>query len=185
MTAAAPSKLRSRLILLLIVAMFFSSFGVAAYLRFSGWRPAGSKNFGELLQPPKDLSAQRLQRADGTDYAWAPQDERWQVVFVAPKDCGAPCTRMLDTLHRVWLSEGRHAARVHVLWFGELPAGAPTFSGLVPMAGNPEFIAALPDTARPDALPVYFVDPGGFLAMRYAPGFDPTGLRKDLARLLK
>jgi len=33
--ATARDKLRSRLILLLIVAMFFSSFGIAAYLRFS------------------------------------------------------------------------------------------------------------------------------------------------------
>ena len=38
---------------------------------------------------------------------------------------------------------------------------------------------------RPESLPVYFVDPGGFLVMRYAPGFDPSGMRKDLARLLK
>jgi len=185
MTDTAPSKLRSRLIRLRIVAMFFGSFGIAAYLRFSGWRPAGSKNFGELLQPPKDLGAIALHRADGRPYAWAPADERWQVVVVAPADCGAPCARLLDTLHRVWLSEGRQAARVQVLWFGELPAQAPAFSGLVPMAANPAFVAALPDASRPEALPVYFVDPGGFLVMRYAPGFDPSGMRKDLARLLK
>jgi len=185
MTDATQSKLRSRLILLLIVAMFFSSFGIAAYLRFTGWRPAGSKNFGELLQPPKDLGAIALRRADGSTYAWAPDDERWQVVFVAPADCGAPCVRMLDTLDRVWQTQGRQAARVQVLWFGELPAEAPVFAGLVPMAANPDFVAALPEASRPDALPVYFVDPGGFLVMRYAPGFDPSGMRKDLARLLK
>ena len=39
--------------------------------------------------------------------------------------------------------------------------------------------------AAPDALPVYLIDGRGFLVMRYAPGFDPSGLRKDLARLLK
>jgi hypothetical protein len=153
MTDAAPSKLRSRLILLLIVTMFFGSFGIAAFLRFTGWKPAGSKNFGELLQPPKDLSALPLLRADGKTYAWAPDEERWQIVVVAPENCGAPCVKMMDTLHRVWVA--------------------------------PEFVAALPDVSRPNALPVYFVDPGGFLAMRYRPGFDPNGLRKDLARLLK
>ncbi len=185
MTAAAPSQLRSRLILLLIVSMFFGSFGIAAYLRFSGWKPAGGKNFGELLQPAQDLSAIKLLRADGSAYAWAPDEERWQVVFVAPPNCGAPCTKMMDTLHRVWITQGRQASRVNVLWFGELPAGGETFRTLVPMAANPEFVAALPEASRPDALPVYFVDPGGFLAMRYRPGFDPNGLRKDLSRLLK
>ena len=185
MTSAAPSKLRSRLILLLIVAMFFGSFGIAAFLRFTGWKPAGSKNFGELLQPPKDLSALPLMRADGKAYAWAPDEERWQIVVVAPENCGAPCAKMMDTLHRVWIAQGRQASRVDVLWFGDLPAGGATFRTVVPMAANPEFVAALPDVSRPDALPVYFVDPGGFLAMRYRPGFDPNGLRKDLARLLK
>ena len=35
------------------------------------------------------------------------------------------------------------------------------------------------------SLAVYLIDPNGFLVMRYAQGFDPSGLRKDLARLLK
>jgi hypothetical protein len=29
------------------------------------------------------------------------------------------------------------------------------------------------------------VDPHGYLVMRYAEGFDPNGLRRDLARLIK
>ena len=183
--SAPASKLRSRLTLLLIVAMFFSSFGIAAFLFFTGWTPAGSRNFGELLQPPKALAGIQLQRADGTPYAWAPEKQRWQLVVVAPADCGEPCARMLDNLHRVWFSEGRQADRIDILWFGDVPAQGERFRGLVPMAANPEFIAALPDVSRPDALPVYLVDPDGFLALRYPPGFNPSGLRKDLGRLLK
>jgi hypothetical protein len=34
-------------------------------------------------------------------------------------------------------------------------------------------------------LPVYVVDPNGFVILRYAPGFDPAGLRADLAKLTK
>jgi hypothetical protein len=34
-------------------------------------------------------------------------------------------------------------------------------------------------------LPVYVIDPNGFVILRYAPGFDPAGLRADLAKLLK
>jgi len=184
--ATARDKLRSRLILLLIVAMFFSSFGIAAYLRFTGWMPGGhGKNIGELMQPPKNLAAIALKRADGSDYAWTSDNQRWQIVFVAPQNCGAPCAQMLDTLHRLWLSEGRLADRVQVVWFGDLPANAPRFRMLVPMAANPQFLQALPDTASAQALPVYLVDPTGYLVMRYPPGFEPGGLRKDLAQLLK
>ena len=43
----------------------------------------------------------------------------------------------------------------------------------------------LPDVARADALPVYLADPNGYLILRYAPGFNPSGLRKDLSRVVK
>ena len=69
--------------------------------------------------------------------------------------------------------------------FGELPAGAPEFPGLVPMLPSPDLAATLPDSPRPDALPAYLADPNGYLVLRYAPGFNPSGLRKDLGRVLK
>lgn len=34
-------------------------------------------------------------------------------------------------------------------------------------------------------VPVYVIDPNGFVILRYAPGFDPAGLRADLVKLLK
>ncbi|MGN6113267.1 MAG: hypothetical protein ACTHOC_09745, partial [Luteimonas sp.] len=56
---------RNRGLLLLIFALFFGSMLVAGALRFSGWRPAGMKNKGELLQPPVDLRARAPRLADG------------------------------------------------------------------------------------------------------------------------
>ena len=144
---------RNRMMLVGLFAIFFGTLAVAGILRFSGWRPQGMKNRGELLQPPADVRA------------------------ITPT--------LLDALHRVWLSEGRHADKVEVLWFGELPAGAPAFSGLVPMQPSAALQAKLPDLARADALPVYLADPNGYLVLRYAPGFNPSGLRKDLGRVVK
>jgi hypothetical protein len=46
-------------------------------------------------------------------------------------------------------------------------------------------VAALPEAATPDAVPVYLVDPEGFVVLHYRPGFDPSGLRKDLGKLIK
>lgn len=34
-------------------------------------------------------------------------------------------------------------------------------------------------------VPVYVIDPNGFVVLRYAPDTDLAGLREDLARLLK
>ena len=34
-------------------------------------------------------------------------------------------------------------------------------------------------------MPVYVLDPNGFVVLRYAPGSDPGDVRTDLSRLLK
>jgi hypothetical protein len=166
------------------VAMFLSSFFAAAFLRFTGWQPAHSRNIGELLQPPIDLGAVALYRADGSAYAWEPERNRWRLLVVAPSGCTTACTRVLDEVHRIWLTQGRKADSLDVLWFGELPSG-PRFRRLVPMQSDPALLAALPDRGRADAVPLYVVDPGGFVTLRYPAGFDPVGVKKDLGKLLK
>lgn len=180
-----PSRTRSRLQLLLVAAFFLGSFGVAAALFFGGWKPGQTRNIGEMLDPYPDLRAIPLVKADGQAWDWQPLERNWHILFVAPSDCGAPCAEMLGALHRVWLSEGRHAERLKVLWFGELPAGAEAFPGLVPMQASPSLVAMLPDVPAPDALPAYLADPNGYLVLRYPAGFNPSGLRKDLGRVLK
>lgn len=180
-----PNQTRSRITLFVVATMFLGSFGVAAGLFFGGWKPTHTRNVGEMLSPYPYLRPVALQRADGEAWQWQPALRHWHIVVAPPADCGAPCLQMLDALQRVWVSEGRHADKLKVLWFGELPSGAPRFNGLVPMQASAGLQALLPDQARADALPVYLADPNGYLVLRYAPGFNPSGLRKDLGRVLK
>lgn len=180
-----PSQLRSRLVLLLVAAMFLGSFFVAAALRFSGWSPQHTRNFGELLQPPLPLNGIVLHRIDGTPYPWAPERNRWRLLALPAPGCTVACTSTLDLLHRAWLSMGQKADRLDVLWVGPLPAGAPSFHSLVVIAPDARLATLLPEASRVDALPVYLVDSSGYVALHYRPGFDPNGLRKDLGKLLK
>jgi hypothetical protein len=178
--------LRSRATLLLVVALFFVSFGIAVFLIYSGWRPVATRNAGELLQPPVELGSLGLRHADGRPYPeWGGERRLWRVVVLPPADCGEPCLRLSDMLYRVWVAEGRHADRVQVLWFGDVPAQAPEYRAFLPMAPSPALRATLPASHVDGSLAAYLIDPNGFLVMRYEPGFDPSGLRKDLARLLK
>lgn len=184
----APQKIsqtRSRLILLLIVAMFLSSFGVAAFLRFTGWTPPQSKNFGTLLQPPVDLSPLSLVQADGKPYPWQPEKNLWRLVVVPAAGCAQACVTRLDQLHRLWLTQGRKADRIDVLWFGEVPESGVRFRRLLPMRPDASLAAALPQAATPDAVPVYLVDPSGFLVLHYAPDVGPADMKKDLSKLVK
>lgn len=179
-------KTRSRLILLGVVVMFLLPFFAAVVMRFSGWEPDRTRNFGELLDPPLQLQQIPLSRADGSAYVYEPVERRWQVLVFAPTDCGQPCLVLADAIYRVWLGEGRKAAKVRVLWFGQVPMGIAEYSGFIPMRQSAELLAAMPGFPPSEAgLPVYLVDPSGFLVMRYAPGFDPSGLRRDLGRLIK
>ena len=176
---------RSRMVLLLIAAMFLGSFGLAALLRFSGWEPSHTKNFGTLLNPPIDFSSQTFRRADGSDYVWQPEQNRWRVVYASNQPCTSECQKLLDTLRRVWLSQGRHSKSIDILWFAEVPASAPEFSGFVPMLSNQVISQALLESAGSQEYSVYLIDSSGFLMMKYKAGFDPTGLKKDLAKLVK
>jgi len=179
-------KTRSRLVLLGIVVLFFVPFVTAAFLRFSGWQPAHTRNFGELIAPPLELQEIALMRADGTPYAYEPLERVWQVIILPPADCGESCVQLSDALYRVWMGEGRKADKVRFLWFGELPSAAPAFPALVPMRDSPALRAALPGMqAGAEGLPVFLIDPKGFGVMHYPAGFDPSGLRKDLGRLIK
>lgn len=186
-TPERPSQLKSRLILLLIAVMFLGSFFIAFALRMSGWTPGQGRNFGELIAPPTDLSMLSLRTADGSAYPWAPLEDRWQLVVHAPKDCGHRCEALYNTLYRVWYTRGRHAARIDVLWFGEVPANRDPaqWSAFRPMQDHAALLSALRLVESDKGVPVYLIDPKGFLMMQYPAGFDPSGLRKDLGKLVK
>jgi hypothetical protein len=184
MNSSAPSRWRGRLVLLLVAAAFLGSFGIAALLRFTGWQPQGMRNHGELLRPPVALGSLPLRHADGTRFEWHPERNTWRYLVAPAPGCSQACTHTLDSLHRLWLSEGRKAERVEVLWLGPLPDG-PRFRALVSLRPEPALAARLPQAATPEALPVYLVDPDGYLVLHYRPGFELAGMRTDLGKLVK
>ncbi|MDQ3618130.1 MAG: hypothetical protein M3374_05360 [Pseudomonadota bacterium] len=188
--AAAAKRSRNRGILILIFAMFFGSMLVAGLLRFSGWQPAGMKNHGELLQPPVDMRQVVPRLADGSAYQWQPTMRIWRIALAPPVSCTTACMKVARDIDLAWRLFGKDADRVHVLWVGEPPANAPRADTLRLLQADPAFRAGLPrvDGApgeETSGVPVYVIDPNGFVVLRYPPGFDPAGLRTDLARLLK
>lgn len=188
MTDASRPGSSPRTILLLILALTLGSMGLAGVLRFSGWRPASLQNKGELLNPYVDLRDHALTLTAGGVYRWQDSPRTWRIV-VMPEQCDgvrrAECVRLLVTLDKVWRLLGPQAGRVHVVWAGALPIateGMPEVRAIHPDARLRAALAA-PAEGRGD--PVWLIDPYGFVVMRYPSGFDPAGLRRDLARLLK
>ena len=176
---------RNRIMRVLLALIFLLPVGAASLLHMSGYRPQHTRNHGELLSPPLALADLSLQRADGSAFAFAPQERRWQVAVVPTPDCGARCTELIAGLDKVWRLQGRRADRLQVLWFGPVPADAVAFRTFVPMRPDAAFAARLPGLATRGAPSLYLIDPSGFLVMRYAPDFDLADVRADVTHLLK
>jgi hypothetical protein len=192
MTESQPR--RNRTVLLLIVAIFLGSMLVAGVLRFSGWSPAATKNNGELLQPPVDLRDRTPLLADGSEHPWNPGARTWRIVVAPPSDCTRACAAVARDIDIVWRLMGHRADQVEVLWLCAQPgcnAPAPLRDdrALHVLRPDPGMRALLPgvDAHGADAsgVPMYVIDPNGFVILRYPPGADPGGLRADLSKLLK
>ncbi|MEG3193000.1 SCO family protein [Lysobacter sp. D1-1-M9] len=190
MNVDSRTRNRNRMWLIAIFAMFFGSMLVAGLLRFSGWRPEGMKNHGELLQPPGDLRQVVPTLAGGGAYHWDQRARIWRIALAPPASCTTECEKLARDLDKVWRLFGKDADRVHVLWVGTPPAQVLHPDALRQLQPDPAIRAALPRVdGAPDepreGVPVYVIDPNGFVIMRYPAGFDPAGLRTDLSRLLK
>ena len=179
---------RNRWMLVGIFLLFFGGLALAGLLRFSGWRPEGLKNKGELLQPPADLRDVAPALADGGTYRWKDAERTWRILAVTER-CDTTnaeaCARLLADLDKVWQLSGKDADRVHVLWVGTLPAQGPRPRTLRVLQPSDALRDGLPRSRDPKGMPVYLLDPNGFVVLRYAPGSDPGDLRTDLSRLLK
>lgn len=177
---------RNRTTLFAIFAIFFGVMLVAGLLRFSGWQPSGMKNHGELLKPPGDLRAFTPRLVEGGEYPWNPVERRWRIALAPPADCGDECRALARELDLVWRLFGKDADHVDILWLGAPPPpDAPRNTATRVLHPDPALRAQLPRVDDPKGVPVYVIDPNGFVILRYAPGFDPGGLRADMAKLLK
>ena len=89
---------RNRWMLGLLFGLFFGAMFVAAALRFSGWRPEGMKNKGELLQPYGDLRdvAPRLADLWHLFDTWQHGDATME--WPAHDSCIAPAKRIASAL---------------------------------------------------------------------------------------
>ena len=180
---------RNRLTLLAILVLFLGSMLVAGVMRFADIHPAASRQKGELLDPYADLRDARLHLATGEAYEWAPVNRTWRIVVPAPAECDEACRRRAADIGVVWGTFNKDSARLDVLWWCASagcawPQDVQAPSTLRVIAPDPAR-ARLPRVDVAGGLPVYVVDPNGFVVRRYAPDADLAGLREDLNRLLK
>lgn len=190
---------KNRLTLILIGLVVALPAVLSFILYTSGWRPSSSGNYGELVEPARTIKNLELETLDGGKLRISDLYKRWAFVYFVANGCGAACEHSLYKMRQVRLTQGENAARLQRVLvvadrvaIDKLRAQLSDYPGMVVITGPPENVRTLSEEfVLPAGTPldglgrIYLVDPLGRLMMSYPADADPSGMRKDLKRLLK
>lgn len=190
---------KNRLVLILLVLVLVLPMASAYVLYAVGWRPSSTVNHGELVEPARLISDVRLHTRNDSEFHVKDVYGKWTFVYFGPAECSGECERSLYKMRQVRLAQGKHADRVERVFVvvgkhaaHALARTAKDYPGMVVVTGSRENIAilaqqfALPAGTPLDGLGrIYLMDPAGRLMMSYPLEADPSGMRKDLERLLR
>jgi len=187
-TSTTPNQRTSRLKFLLVVCIFALPIIGAALLNFSGWQPSG-KAYGEPILTQRNFEQEHVQirLADGRLWAWRDTSPRMTLIAMAGSDCAAHCMDTLTKLAAARITLNNNMSRLRLLYVGDPPADAAT-NGMQTYwtigADTNNRLAAFRPTA-PDSVSAVLVESDGTALARYPVGFDPSGLRKDLQKVIR
>lgn len=174
---------------ILIVAVFLLPL-VAAWL----WRPSGdTANYGTLIRPPRPLKSFEMVDLEGNAAGLEALRGKWTLLYVGRGRCLEQCRHNLFKIERVRLAQGKNMRRVQSLYLApremESRIVADTlvqYRGLKGYRISPGELGVMaPGFDLEGRERIYVVDPLGNLMMFYSADADPTGIKKDLERLLK
>jgi hypothetical protein len=177
---------RNRWMLIGVVAVFVVPMLIAFALTLSGWEPQGTKAYGTLINPPRQVDAVPITLSGSDKFVWRNPQWQWTLLALPGPSCRQQCQAALADLVRMRATLGRNAGRLRLVYLGPaLPVDV--LSALVPLqAGSDDaqaFIDLRPKTD--DGLALALVDPGGYLMMRYTEGYDLAGVRRDLPKVIQ
>jgi hypothetical protein len=185
-----------RLKLLLIMAVFAAPILAAGLLTLSGWQPAGKGN-GLPITPQRNFEQEKLRVAlpDGKDWAWRAVEPQLTLVALPGPDCAERCVATLNKMAAARVTLNRNAPRLRLLLVAEAPRAGQVKDGVWQPDANADFqwrlgtdvdgklVSWRADT--PDGVSALLVESNGTALAYYPAGFDPTGLRKDLQKVIR
>ena len=162
---------------------------LVACLLHQFWRPTSFTNYGQLL-PPAPIADAPLRQADGSPFKFSDLKGKWVFLTVDSGRCEAACRDKLYKMRQVRLTQGEKMNRIERAWLIDddiVPAEQirKEYKGTQQVfAKDSTVIGQLPAEASVRDH-IYIVDPLGNVMMRYGKDADPTGIKKDVTRLLK
>lgn len=189
MKATDPAALRrSRLKLLLVASIFAAPFVLALALTLAGWQP-GARGNGLPILPQRNFAQERLpvRLADGREWAWRDSEPRLTLVALPGPDCAARCYAVLTALAKARVMLAQNQSRLRLLYVGTPPADAQRngMANYWQVGSDVDGKLAQWRPGEPDSVAALLVESDGTALARYPAGFDPSGLFRDLRKVIK
>ena len=183
MSEAKPSvnRRKGRLQLLLILLGVIGPMILATGMyKLNFWVPEGRSYHGELIgngQTRADIGVQA-------------QDDRWQMLVTAPKDCAVDCQQLVYLARQVQIGLSRDASRASHALASAQPLSADYDAKLQreypQLQRYPLDLTTFSRTTGDQTVPqLWIIDPHGNLVLRYDPSVNGKDLLNDLRHLLK
>jgi len=155
-----------KVVIIILLLIFFLPMFLAKYF-YEHKDVSGAVNYGELLNPPLQLSTL-------VSKSKALYQGRW-VLFYATPSCDTLCTENLYKMRQVRLAVGKDQDRVVRLLVTQTAYTLPeAYQGTYQE-----------DTSQHIQPGLYLADPHGNIILFYQKNADPEKLLKDLTRLLR
>ena len=152
----------------------------------------GTKNNGDLLQPPRAIAELSLRKLDGHPFDFAKEKPHWTLLIPVSASCDESCTNTLYLTRQIRTSLGKNMGRVQRYLVSK--DGVPNADFEKLLTQHPGVQVLVADAAMFDKFfsgfdPVrdrqYFVvDPSGWMMMAYRPEHDGNAVISDLKFLL-
>ncbi|KQV23542.1 hypothetical protein ASC74_00250 [Pseudomonas sp. Root329] len=175
------SRRKGRLQLLLILLGVIGPMILATGMyKLQFWVPEGRSYHGELIgngQTRADLGVQA-------------QEDRWQILVTAPKDCSVDCQQLVYLARQIQIGLGRDAGRASHALAAAQPLSSEYDAKLTreypQLQRYPLNLTDFHKTAGDQSVPqLWIIDPHGNLVLRYDPTVKGKDLLNDLRHLLK
>ncbi len=176
---------RNRIKLLLVIGLFAVPVVIALLLGALGWQP-GVRGHGEPILPQRSLADVRITTDEGT-WPWRDSEPRMTLLALPGPGCAARCIETLMLARNARIVLNRNADRLRLLYVGVPPTGIDNTAQLPDWTFGHDDADALA-TFRPheaDSVALLLVESNGTALSLYRTGFDPTGLRKDLQKVIR
>lgn len=191
------TRLSPRISLVIIAAMFLLPL-LLAWFMYNGtieYQPSSTRNFGQLVEPPRPLSWKNTVLIPGAGESESGPaqvfSDHWVILYAVPDPCLETCLQEVSALRQIHRASGRHQARIRIALLMQEPTSNeletslrntyPKFHLINDPSGE---LNATLDRAAGGKGSTYLIDPLGNIMMFYAAGADPNHLKQDLKRLL-